>query len=63
MGDFIADKIVDWTVHAVADAVTWLFNAVPPLVPLILIPGALLIWASVAAIKWMRSTPNNEGKR
>lgn len=55
VASIISSKMQELTLAGIAAA----FNAVPPLVPLVLINGALLAWLVVALVKKWRSRPDS----
>lgn len=59
MEDFIEGVVADLISGAMQDAtiagITAAFNAVPPLVPLVVINGALVTWLVVALVRKWRS--------
>ena len=59
MEEIIATRLASWiethSAKALASGIAWVFNAVPPAVPMVLIFGALAIWLGVACYRsWKR---------
>jgi hypothetical protein len=55
MLDFLVGVVSDFVRDQIIAVITWAFNAIPPLVPIVVINGALLTWLVVALVRKWRS--------